>query len=31
MDHTSRREAELEELLDQAEGVLENWSEGVGA
>lgn len=31
INHASRREAELEDLLDQVEGVLENWSEKVGA
>ena len=31
VDHASEREKELEELIDQAEGILENWAEKVGA
>ncbi|MCH8094487.1 MAG: hypothetical protein IH953_07825 [Chloroflexi bacterium] len=31
IDHASRREAELYDLMDQVEGVLENWAERVGA
>jgi len=31
IDHASKREAELEDLLDQTEGVLESWAEKVGA
>lgn len=31
IDHARRREAELEDLMDQVEGVLENWAEKVGA
>ncbi len=31
VDHASQREKELEDLLDQVEGILENWAEKVGA